>query len=214
MKNFFPLIVLVLLLGAGCAQNPVTPSSRVESTSTSGEVVSRVPDFWNDVNVSVGEVTVRFSFPGSFTTVDMIGSGQVLNADLGTAVENPGERSVPGRSLRMFVIDGTDERIKNCAFSELGWDAGQSPSIQKDLTFGTDSGLTFCGSRQNEGAAGNRYATYAYSAPVSGRVLVFEFTVHSVVCENFERPEEECVAFDEARDTVIFAEILSKISME
>ncbi len=217
MKRIFPLLVLAVLIGAGCAKQapkpPVSPTGGAP-TSSASDGVDRVPEAWNTANVSVGDAVVRMSFPGSFVMTNTNSAGQVMNVDMGTAVENPGERSVPGRSLRLFVIDPEDTRMRDCAFSESEWTAGRAPDIRTNLSFGYASELVFCESRENEGAAGNRYAVYTYATPVGGQVLVFEFTVHSVVCENFEDPEKQCVSFDEARDTAIFAGILSRIVVE
>lgn len=217
MKRILTFLVVGTLLGAGCTKpiaKPVVPSSGTESPSSSNSGIQRVPASWNNVNISVGESLTRVSFPGSFVITNTNSDGQVMNVDMGTAVENPGERSVPGRSLRVFVVDPEDARMRDCAFSENEWTAGRAPEMKTGLTFGTTSKLSFCESKDQEGAAGNRYAVYTYSTPVDGQILVLEFTVHSVVCENFERPEEQCVSFDEARDTAIFADILSRITVE
>jgi len=216
MKQLLTFLVIGTLLGAGCAKpitKPTTPSSGAGSTSTSGEETGRVPASWNDVNISIGEAIVHMSFPGSFVMTNTNSDGQVMNVDMGTAVENPGERSVPGRSMRMFAVDAQDQRMRDCLFSENEWTAGRAPEMKTNLTFGT-SKLSFCESSEQEGAAGNRYSVYTYTTPIGGQILVLEFTVHSVVCENFERPEEQCVSFDEARDTAIFADILSRITVE
>lgn len=217
MKRILPLLFLVVLIGAGCTKQTSRPSVPVTEgipTPSASDGVDRVPEAWNTANVSVGESLVRLSFPGSFVMTNTNSAGQVMNVDMGTAVENPGERSVPGRSLRVFVIEPEDERMRDCVFSESEWTAGRAPDIRTNLSFGDASKLVFCESRENEGAAGNRYAVYTYAAPVGGRVLVFAFTVHSVVCENFEDPEAQCVSFDEARDTAIIKEILSRLAVE
>jgi hypothetical protein len=211
----FSLLAAFLLLGAGCSAS-IPQQLQTVKLPTAGSVIARIqgiPEHWSQIGVTLGTSTVRIAFPGTLSTVEGSQTDQVLQADMGTAVLDPKDLTVPTRSLRVFVVPKDDKRMKNCAFSEVGWNNGPDQETQKNLKFG-EVPLTFCRHSQSDAALGNRYAMHSFAAPIGNQVLVLEFVVHSVVCENFEKPTEQCVPYDEKRDTAIFPEILSQVRVE
>jgi hypothetical protein len=207
----------VILLAAGCAgtnsnqnQNQENPAS-TDNGGSSGTPTSTssVPSGWNSLMVGAVTSTASIAFPGvadaSFGIENLF-----VEAALGTAIQDPGTKSVPDRTMRVFILQRNDTRLNGCAFSELGWDSGRAPSSTTGLRFGS-SPYVFCENREGDAAAGNRYNMKTYTTPFGANILAVEFVVHSVVCENFPNPAEQCVAFDEARDTAIDGQILATI---
>lgn len=215
MKRLICVLGTGLLLGAGCSLpsiNTVQSNIAKIEIPTPQEVISSmtgVPEGWSQVSVSVGTSTIRIPFPGTVEPMEGSASGQMLQADLGTAVLDPGEKRVPTTSFRVYLIRPDDKRIKDGAYSSFGFD-GDSEQIRCDMEF-VGSPFRYCGYHSEEAALGNRYNTYSYATRIDDRILALEFVVHSLVCENFENPEAQCVGFDEARDTAGFQEILSKV---
>lgn len=211
MKRTVVIFAVLILAGFGCTKSETRvgqPASNVPANAEETLVNS-----WNRIRLAEGEYIIALSFPGALASRSM-SDGQILEADIGTSVENPGERAVPRGSLKLFLIDSADARMTDCAFSENERTAGRAPDIRAGLSFTDSSNLTFCESKEEEGAAGNRYAIYTYATPVGEKILALEFIVHSLACENFENPEAQCVAFDEARDTAVFGDILSSVEIE
>lgn len=159
--------------------------------------------------MTFGTSTIHIAFPGTVNPIEGSMTGQVIDADLGSAVADAGDKSVPKRSLRVYRVRKEDGRMQNCGFSS----SGERSKVEKNLSFGSVP-FKFCGTTGNEAALGNRYHLNAFAAKIGDEYLVLELVVHSVACENYEKPEEQCVAYDEKRDTAIFAEILSKLTME
>jgi len=101
---------------------------------------------------------------------------------------------------------GVDESVKDGCFSGLG--GGYQPQHVNI------AGHDFCLVKASDAGAGNRYYSYWYSLPLTNtdKILVLSFTIHSVVCENYENPNQ-CIAFDEARDTVVPQKIVATVSV-
>jgi hypothetical protein len=217
MRALLAGAAVVILLAAGCAtansnqnQNQGNPTSTnnggSDGTPTS---TSSVPSGWNSLMVGAATSVASIVFPGAADASYGI-ENLVVEAALGTAVENPGTKSVPDRTLRVFTVTPNDARLNGCAFSELGWDSGRVPSSTIGLKFGS-SPYVFCENDEADAAAGNRYNMKTFTTPFGGNVLAVEFIVHSVVCENFPNPAAQCAAYDEARDTAIDGQILATI---
>lgn len=171
--------------------------------------IAGLPDGWSQIGMAFGTSTIRIAFPGTVNPIEGSMTGQTIDANLGSAVTDAGDKSVPTRSLRVYRVRKEDGRIKNCGFSS----AGERSNIEKNLSFGSVP-YKFCGTTGSEAAMGNRYHLNAFAAKIGDEYLVLELMVHSVACENFEKPEEQCLAYDEKRDTAIFAEILSRLTVE
>jgi hypothetical protein len=156
--------------------------------------------------------TPAFQFSASGTISDFEGAMGPLLAtlDLGTAVENPGTKFAPGRTLEIYVVSKDDEGMNGCYFSGQGWQNGISPG--KSVT--TINNQTFCVTTSTDAGAGNRYNVKTYALPVGDRVVVFEFIVHSVACENYSNPAAQCFAYDEARDMSGFEGIMQTLAVQ
>lgn len=204
----------LVLLGAGCTQKQIRLQT-IKSPDANKAIpqVQGIPEHWSQIGVMVGTSTVRVAFPGVLNQMEGSATNQVIDVDMGTAVLDPKDLAVPTRSLRVYVLREDDKRIKNCAYSEQGWNAGKTPEVEKNLTFGTLPSK-FCRTSESDAAMGNRYAIHSFATKIGNQYLVMQFTVHSVVCENYEKPTEQCVTYDEKRDTAIFAEILSELKVE
>ena len=217
LASRFFILAAVVLLGAGCSKSSTTvplkgfnPSGNDQAASSQ---IQGVPEHWSQIAVVMGTSTVRIAFPGTVNTMDGAATDQVVQTDMGTAVLDPKDLAVPTRSLRVFLLRPEDKRLKDCAFSENGWSGGASQNVQKKLKFGSFP-YTFCQHSESNAAVGNRYAINSFSTQVNGQVLVLEFMVHSVACENYPKPKEQCVEYDEKRDTAIFPEILSQLKVD
>lgn len=211
-SSLIAVFVLLLAFGAGC-----TPSTqKLERKALPEKVISRIegiPEHWSQIGVAMGTSTVRIAFPGVVTPIEGSNQTQVVQADMGTAVLDPRDLAVPTRSLKVHLLRPDDKRLKDCAFSETGWGNGKTEVVQKNLTFGSFP-HSFCQTGETDAAMGNRYYMHSFATKIGDRVLVLEFLVHSVVCENFEKPNEQCIAYDEKRDTALFAEVLSRLTVE
>lgn len=205
------LLASLILLGAGCST-----TQRLQTIKAPEKIVTRiqgVPEHWSQVSVAMGTSTVKIAYPGFLNPIEGSNANQVVQADMGTAVLEPRDLAVPTRSLRVYVLRAGDKRIKDCAFSETGWSSGKTQKINKGLTFGVFP-KSFCQTSESDAALGNRYNFHSFATQIGGQTLVLEFVVHSVACENYEKPSEQCVAYDEKRDTALFAEILGQLTLE
>lgn len=216
MKKCIFLCSVAILFGAGCSVADIPKavqdiqSMKPPSPESIISKIKGMPEGWSRIGVAVGTSTVNIVFPGSTEPIEGSATGQIIQANLGTAVVDAGEKSVPTTSFRVYVVRPEDSRIKNCAFSSFGWPESSIALIKRNMEF-PPSPFKYCGFEMEEGAVGNRYHIYTYATQIGDRILALEFVVHSLVCENFEKPAEQCVAFDEARDTARFREILSQI---
>src|SRR5512133_3168553 len=218
MKQFLLLCLITVLFGGGCSMPSVQDLSKnipkIEIPTPEGVIskITGIPNGWSQVNISIGTSTARIAFPGTAEGLEGSSTGQIIQANLGTAVVDAGEKRVPTTSFRVYVVDSDDSRVKDCAFSSFGW-SEQSISVKRDLEFPSSS-RKFCGYESEEAAMGNRYHSYTYATQIEDKTLALEFVVHSLACENFEKPEEQCVAFEETRDTSTFVDIISQLKVE
>ena len=218
MKKTLLCLAAVLLLGAGCtssfpfftlAQQTQVPSpSPTEVTPTPTSTPPTVPAGWRTYeNVLHG---FSFSYPegavwnmGGYNLDDTPAS-----FDLGTQVTATSVQSVPTTELAVRIIPASDPRIKNCFFSESRWPEDANGIVTSHLTLG---GRDVCLAVEQDAGAGNYYSSYAYTIAHGDEYIVLNFVVHSVNCLNYEDPATQCVAFDEARDTKGFADIVGTL---
>lgn len=207
------LLASLVFFGAGCSATQKLQTIKLPTKDSVIAQIQGIPEHWSQVGVMMGTSTVRVAFPGFISPIEGSNSNQVIQVDMGTAVLDPGDRAVPTRSLRVFTLRAEDKRIKDCAFSETGWQSGKIQNVQKNLSYGTFPSK-FCRTSEADAAMGNRYAIHSFATRVGDQYLVMEFLVHSVACENYEKPAEQCVAYDEKRDTALFAEVLGQLKVE
>ena len=209
------LSVTIVLLGAGCVSGtpvPVTqeptPVNQEQATvpTTTVETAAATSSVFN----YAGTPAFSFAYTGEATTSGSLNENAFVHIDMGTVVKNPGDRSVPTRSLEAFVISATDTQMNGCYFSDSTWPKGYEPASKEQKLIGTNQ---FCITSETDAAAGNRYFKQSYALQAGDRVIVMQFVVHSVVCENYPNPTEQCVAFDEARDTQGFEEIVKTVKV-
>ncbi len=153
-----------------------------------------------------------FSFSASGTIIGTDGSaGNALGViDLGTAVVNPGTKFAPGRTLEIYLVAKDDPRMSGCYFSGTGWENGISPNKSN----ATINNQTFCVTTTTDAGAGNRYNVKAYALTVGDETVVFQFVVHSVVCENYPNPAAQCFDYNEARDMSGFEGIVKMLTLQ
>lgn len=200
------------LLGGGCAKKNVIaplplqtiPTPTVSSTS---EVV--IPAGWQTAQGMLGGLSV--SYPGTVLSGEqpMVTSTRerLLTVDLGTAVESPGGKAVPRRT---FYVDrlllGDEYYDIDCAATSTGLGV-----LSSATTTIVPSTLSLCARSFADAGAGNIYTHHEASVfTMRGGYVVGQIT-HSVQCANFERPEEQCVPYDEARDAALYQAILRTI---
>lgn len=214
MKKISLGIIALLLLGAGCPSLPWMPQTSTQPTPTPSEQVPTNPSIpkpptgWETYeNVVHG---FAFSYPqdaiwgmGGYTLDDTVAS-----FDLGTKVASTTAQSVPTTELSIRTISAVDQRIKDCFFSESRWPEEATGIKTSHLMIG---GRDVCLTVEQDAGAGNYYSSYAYSVKHDDEFIVFNFVVHSVNCLNYEDPATQCVAFDEARDTKGFDEIVGTL---
>jgi hypothetical protein len=217
MPRVFALAVFSLLLamGAGCAQPDVpAPTTALPlpvqyiahpEAATSTEAV---PNGWQPI--SFGGAWSLFH-PGTTVPEAAVASvdrrAREFTLDLGTAVEGAGEKSVPRRTLVVDrLLPGNDFLSLGCVATTT---AMGTPSMVSSTT--TVQGVGVCVRRFAEGAAGSRYHTLSATLLTINAAYAVDYTVRSSECALYERPEEQCVAFDEARDTALFWAILATL---
>jgi len=217
-----------LLLAAGCARPPAsspTPATYVPpkgapsntgSTDAGGttveaaglSVIARSKPLNGDLIFGYnGAPPFTFTASGTIAGTEGI-SGPALGViDLGSAVQDPGAKYAPTRMLEVYLVDADDPRMDGCFFSGDGWKNGVSPKKGGSPI----SKIMLCVTTTEDAAVGNRYNVRAYATPVDGRYIVFQFIVHSLVCENYPNPEEQCIPYDETRDMGDFEKIAGSI---
>lgn len=128
----------------------------------------------------------------------------VVEINLGeTATPSTNEQTVPKAMLRVLAIPSNDSRIKNCFFSDQGWQQRQPTGTKTTI-----DGHEFCISKESDAGAGNFYNSTIYTVKHGQGYLVFLFVVHSLNCMNFPDPATQCLPFNEARDTAQFKGII------
>ncbi len=205
-------------LGAGCQPMPETPSDTPSSTlpgtvptsTDMGGASSTLPFVRHeDWNLTVlGDV--RLYHPGTSTPPtpgsDEATRGLVATTDLGTAVEDPGTRSVPRRTMQIWRLSRNDAALEPCTDAQVG-----QQGIRSVRRVQNRDRQSFCLRSSSDAGAGNRYDTQTYTLQTANGGYSFAFTTHSVECQNFPRPEQQCLPFDEARDTALFGEIMGTL---
>lgn len=214
MKYLLPALLLVTALGAGCFAPPAQPIPVPQAPTPSTSVPpptqeATIPDGW--ATYTNPDPSFGISYP--VVPQDAVDVPQapddVFAVNIGSDVVVKGTVPVPETALHIKVVDATSTRLSNCAYAEQGWDNGSPVRLEK-LTI---NGREFCLRVDSEGAAGNRYNTFAYATKVGEKTVVISFTVHSIACENFGDPSTPCYAFVEARDTQRFPEILKTFTI-
>ncbi len=219
MKRFFLALALLVLagLGAGCQPMPETPSTIPSSTlpgaptSTGLDNASSTLPFvrHEDWNITIlGDV--RLYHPGTSTPAtpgsDEATRGLIVTVDLGTAVENPGTRSVPRRTMQIWRLSRNDAALEPCTDAQVG-----KQGIRAVRMVQNRARQSFCLRSAADAGAGNRFDTQTYTLQTANGGFSFVFTTRSVECQNFPRPEEQCLPFEEARDTALFGEIMGTL---
>lgn len=217
MPRVFALAVfgLLLAMGAGCAKPdapaPATalplPVQYVAHPEAATSTES-VPNGWQ--RISFGGAWSLFH-PGTTVPEAAVASvdrrAREFTLDLGTAVEGAGEKSVPRRTLVVDrLLPGNDFLSLGCVATTT---VMGTPSMVSSTT--TAQGVGVCVRRFAEGAAGSRYHTLSATLLTINAAYAVDYTVRSSECALYERPEEQCVAFDEARDTALFWSILATL---
>lgn len=217
MSRVFALVVFGLLLtvGAGCvqpeAQAPTTalplPAKYIPQPEVTTSTES-LPGGWQ--RISFGGVWSLFH-PGAGVPESAVAGvdkrAREFTLDLGTAVEGAGEKSVPRRTLVVDrLLPGNDFLSLGCVATTT---VMGTPSMVSSTT--TAQGVGVCVRRFAEGAAGSRYHTLSATLLTINAAYAVDYTVRSSECTLYERPEEQCVAFDEARDTALFWTILATL---
>lgn len=233
MKNRIigvPFVALLLLLGAGCqnqnAPSPTlsvqtsvgtieTPSSTIPVTSSTSPIAvsSTLPVViqtdWQTANLFSGWTLKHPNKADALDpTSDEVTKEQLLlRVDLGTAVKDPGGKSVPTRKLEVYRLKFGDLRLDGCDSALVG-----KQGIRQVMPVATALNAILCLQKSSDAGAGNLYDTYDYIFATNTGAYVFSFTTHSVQCQNFERPDEQCVMYDEKRDAELFPIIMGTLA--
>lgn len=207
---------LIVFLGAGCANTTTPVATSTTPTSTAAGYIptpivtstQMIPQGWKVQ--AFGDIW-SVAYPGVVQPTNdeppVKTRTRFTTIDLGTAVAEVEEKSVPRRVMTIDqLLPGDVYRTVGCVptSTELGLDISA-------ISTTTKQGIGICLRTQSEAAAGNRYHTI--SATVIGIQFAYalDYVVHSVECSNFERPTEQCVPYDEARDTALFWRILDTL---
>ncbi len=155
---------------------------------------------------------IRFSHPGTATPADPKSEearqGLVTTIDLGTAIQDPGTKSVPKRTLKVRRLLRTDPLLAPCSENEVGQQGIRAVKMVRNR-----ARQSFCVRSSADAGAGNLYDTRSYVLMTAAGGYEFAFTTHSVQCLNFPRPQEQCVPFEEVRDTALFEEIMGSLTV-
>lgn len=233
MKKGFvgiPLAALIFL-GAGCQKTSVQPGSAVTAPTPITTIVtpsSTMPTV-SSTTAYITSSTLPTVIQTDWQTDTLLSSwaiqhpskadvldpnsddvkkeGLILRVNLGTAVENIGTRTVPVRKLEVRRVKRGDLRLEGCDPEVIG-----KQGITEVTTVATSLGTVLCLQKSTDAGAGNLFHTSDYLFFTSDGPYVFSFTTRSVQCVNFERPAEQCVAYDEARDTAIFPQIMGTLA--
>lgn len=211
----FALAGLLAIAGAGCIRS-ATQTVPVDSTVPPlGHVptpvvtsTESIPAGWE--RVSFGDIWSLYQ-PGR--AAPELGEPSLdtrlrrFTADLGTAVEEPGEKAVPRRTLTIErLLPGDDYLSLGCVATSTRF--GTPTSV---VSTSTAQQVSACLRTFVEGAAGSQYHTLSATLLSLQDAYVVDYTVRATNCSLYERPEEQCVAFDEARDMALFWAILATL---
>lgn len=206
------LLALVLCVGAGCV--------RKDTLTETPSPVGYIPLSMMPTSTDSGPVGwERVSFGGAWSLLhpgrkmaDTAAPSverrvREVAIDLGTAVDGAGEKSVPRRTLTIDrLLPGNDFLSLGCVATTTQMGAPSSV-----YTTTTAQGVGACVRTFSEGAAGSRYHTLSATLITIDAAYVVDYLIRSTECTLYERPEEQCVAFDEARDTALFWTILATL---
>jgi hypothetical protein len=163
---------------------------------------------WNEYENVLRGIAFRYPPSGVWMDDQTMDVESVAAFDLGTQATSTTAISVPTTALYVRVLSQDDVRLKGCFFSEAGWSEERIGVTTATRSLG---GREVCIASEQDAAAGNRYASYAYATRRGSEVIILNFVVHSVNCENYSNPSVDCVAFDEERDTRGFDDIVSTL---
>lgn len=208
---------LLVFMGAGCVKTaaPVSISSTPTSTPagyipTPGATTTQaVPEGWK---VQAFGDSWSLAHPGVVQTAHdeppVKTRARVVMIDLGTAVADAGEKTVPRRIITIDrLLPGDDYLTIGCVATSTS--VGMASSA---VSSRTAQGVGVCIRTENEAAAGNRYHTLSATVIGVQSAYVIDYVVHSVECANYDRPAEQCVPYDEARDQALFWRMLDTLS--
>jgi hypothetical protein len=155
MKRLFGVLVIVLLLGAGCVK-PITNTDKLNSES--GQQTTPVIE--SEFRTFYGEgYSISYNAPLSYSP--KLSQSQLLE-------------SIDGPITISYVFENDSELSKKIASLRL-----------KKPDFTSTNGIRFQVSYEDDGAAGSSYHTYRYTAKNDNYYVILEFVHrHCNVCEN------------------------------
>ncbi|MFA6503757.1 MAG: DUF3298 and DUF4163 domain-containing protein [Patescibacteria group bacterium] len=218
MKYAYAIAISLALFGAGCFSNRPTslvprPTSTEQNATTTVDQNQSAPGTGSWLQYRNYNYGFDFKYPANAVETYRSDSatGTVFTLDLGPTVASSTALSVPEDTLDVKII--SDEmsadlksriNIENNCYNEDGESARVTPGV-------IYNGQQVCVVESAGAAAGNRYNQYWYTIPLGKKNLVFAFTIHSVNCQNFDKPGA-CLAFDESRDSLVSKMIMSTLN--
>ena len=199
---FFVLSLSFVLVGAGCTPKNLVPTTSVsfatETSKLSEPNVEKIPAGW----FVYTHPTLGFSiaYPGKQET-------NLLKETV--SLPDPTGNKQPNMIIHVGEKDASLDK-EGCL--EFDW----LPTLQKIKL--AVHGITFCESVMEEGAAGSIYRTQYYTTVLSGEIVTIEFVLRYPTsvreyagCEDATESKPKCkeLAFDNARDTAMFSEIMA-----
>ncbi|MDD2786338.1 MAG: DUF3298 and DUF4163 domain-containing protein [Patescibacteria group bacterium] len=212
----YAIAISLALFGAGCfSSSPTSLIPRPTSTEQNATTVDQnqsAPGTGSWLQYRNYNYGFDFKYPANAveTFRSDAATGTVLFLDLGPTVASSTALSVPNDALDVKIItnDGTDLQVgaelKDGCYDERDGSAQATPGV-------IYNGQQVCVVEGAGAAAGNRYNQYWYTIPLGKKSLVFAFTIHSVNCQNFDKPGA-CLAFDESRDSLVSKMIMSTLN--
>jgi hypothetical protein len=208
MKRLLLSLSLGLVaFGAGCSRPTTPPVSPTTPATIQSETSQNSTKGWQEVeNRPHG---FAFKLPPIAKTASLDEQDALYSYDLGTQAVSATAESFPETTLSISLLEASDDRLQDCFYVESGWADGYTPARSERVTLNNRS---VCLTVEQDAGAGNRYTSYSYATVLEdGSYVVMRFVVHSVECANYENPDTQCVAFDEARDTKQFNDIVSSL---
>ena len=204
--RFLVVAVLFATVGLGC-RNPFAPVTDRPTIPEAPQADSLTPGMYRQTDPR----GFSFEYGAGFRSRDVADEGDLYTIKFGSTVSSdPEKKSVPDLTLHVLAVPATDYRMQTGCYLEPGWDYSEGiPATDEKV-----AGRTSCLTEEVDAAAGNRYSVRTYAIPHRGSYIVFRFVVHSVVCENYENPTRDCLAFDETRDFAMADAVLKTIRME
>jgi len=144
------------------------------------------------------------------TKVQDVFQDMIVSLDLGPTIKVSTQDNVPKNLLTVDFISQKDDRIKDGCYYDYGWQSDKVPENLRTIHFVLGD-MPFCLTKFYEAAYDQNNVIHSYSVSIDGGFVIFDFETFLSFCGTDEDPEDNCVIYNEKRDTADFLTILSSL---